>query len=448
MHKSSWQHILKIFYEYSVEVLIYIEKGKFKGIIAKQDIVEALSDIDVIRSDEDEIPLREVDSIETLLELHQKFHCLDDDKNKVLPVVNRNKEFVGLWGRSQILKAYESLPSISAWQPEVVSRQQKELEEPRSLKVDITRLAEDLKKAPAPRVPSKVKIHFNSDMISIENKENETVLESKQTDTVEKQVESDIPDFSINSQKTRLSKALETHLKKKPDLSRAVQPKQGRQNDSDKHDQGSELIPKWKVQIENSKLAILTIETLPIPLMAADTKGNELYYNRDWENLVKIHRHQLNTGYLVEFAKDVMADKALKGNLDPDDTLALDVLKKQGLSMRLMRQTIEGQSKAVGYLFWVNESPSERRVRPSELISKRSTDSAFSTLSKTPSIEKEATSFLGRTLPDILADQEKKAIEWAMDEADGNQSNAAMLLGIPRQTLSYKMQKYFKQHRV
>ena len=63
------------------------------------------------------------------------------------------------------------------------------------------------------------------------------------------------------------------------------------------------------------------------------------------------------------------------------------------------------------------------------------------------SIENEAKSsgFLGRTLPDIVSQEEKRAILWALEQAGGNRSNAAMLLGIPRQTFSYKMQKYFKK---
>ena len=49
--------------------------------------------------------------------------------------------------------------------------------------------------------------------------------------------------------------------------------------------------------------------------------------------------------------------------------------------------------------------------------------------------------FSGKTLPDILAAEEARAMAWAMAEANGNQSDAALLLGIPRQTFNYRYRK-------
>ncbi len=54
------------------------------------------------------------------------------------------------------------------------------------------------------------------------------------------------------------------------------------------------------------------------------------------------------------------------------------------------------------------------------------------------------TEFSGRTLPEILAAEEARAMAWAMREANENQSDAALLLGIPRQTFNYRYRKLMR----
>ena len=44
-------------------------------------------------------------------------------------------------------------------------------------------------------------------------------------------------------------------------------------------------------------------------------------------------------------------------------------------------------------------------------------------------------------MPEILAAEEARAMAWAMAEANDNQSDAALLLGIPRQTFNYRYRK-------
>ncbi len=45
-------------------------------------------------------------------------------------------------------------------------------------------------------------------------------------------------------------------------------------------------------------------------------------------------------------------------------------------------------------------------------------------------------------LPDELAELEKRRIEEALNETEGNQTKAAELLGISRRTLIHKMEKH------
>lgn len=47
-------------------------------------------------------------------------------------------------------------------------------------------------------------------------------------------------------------------------------------------------------------------------------------------------------------------------------------------------------------------------------------------------------------LEDVLADVERRLIQWALKKADGNLAQAASLLGLPRSTLQYKIEKQEK----
>ena len=116
-----------------------------------------------------------------------------------------------------------------------------------------------------------------------------------------------------------------------------------------------------------------------------------------------------------------MAEEAFKEDtVSPNMIFYLDnILKEQKLKMRLIRN----KNKTIGYLFWDSES-------------------GFESASKS---SKGSVSYEGKTLNDILAEEEKNILKWAMDKAEGHISNAAKMIGVPRQTFGYKYKKYFKK---
>ena len=410
MAKNIWQKVLRVFYEYSAELVLYIEEGKVKGVISKPDIEHAMSDIEYTRSEINTIPVRQVNDLELLIELHQKFAVNAYEKTGVLPVVNKKKDFVGLWSRTELIQAHQPISEIKAWSPPKVSKKTDDLNDKKT---------EDVK----PSIG--IEIDEPDEQLLVTETEHQASLDkdSREFEDTNAQAEQSEPELRPIQEKQ--SKPVELNIQQSEKTVAEIK---------------EDTTPKWKTQIEHGVLAILTIETLPLPLLAADPNGKELFFNTDWRELNKAHLSALGTQYLINFAKERMAQLALDGALDVKDTIELDVLPDNNIvKMRVIRE----DTKAIGYLFWIMQ----RSQKPGKVQTLGDIKVRALTKKDRVSIENEAKSsgFLGRTLPDIVSQEEKRAILWALEQADGNRSNAAMLLGIPRQTFSYKMQKYFKK---
>ncbi|MDH5719520.1 MAG: hypothetical protein OEZ13_02755 [Spirochaetia bacterium] len=195
----------------------------------------------------------------------------------------------------------------------------------------------------------------------------------------------------------------------------------------------TKLENEYKKKIYWSNLLINAVETLPLPMLALDTSGVELFFNKEWETNRK-GVFKLRTLELIKNAKNIIGEMAIKSELKLSEILKIDTLEKnKTVFMRCIQKAgiLENENvKAIGYLFWIEESK----------------DAAFEEKKQIKPFIKEndkKESYLGRTLPEILAEKERKALKWAYDEAGGNLSNAAMLLGIPRQTFSYRYKKLF-----
>jgi len=175
-------------------------------------------------------------------------------------------------------------------------------------------------------------------------------------------------------------------------------------------------------ELERGRLAVNTLAALDLPLMACDGNGNEIFHNRAFADIRLRDAMNLKSDDLVRRAKDAITESALKGDLDIDKSVRLkngprgyDVLCKA------IRNFEDPGARAVGYIFWLTP-----HTAPSPAL--YAADAATG-------------DFAGKTLPEILAAEEAKAMAWAMREADDNQSDAALLLGIPRQTFNYRYRR-------
>ncbi|MCS6984650.1 MAG: hypothetical protein NZM25_05955 [Leptospiraceae bacterium] len=181
----------------------------------------------------------------------------------------------------------------------------------------------------------------------------------------------------------------------------------------------SKLSERLRQEVEIGKLAVWALETLPYPILAVDFQGKELFHNKEWEALQLKNVSPVAPGDVYEAAKKVISRRAVEGRLEAGDVMEIpNFLAKHRIFFRAMR----ARSRVLGYLFWVLPEKEEPYIGRE--------------------IQEKQEDFLGKTLPEILAEVEKKALLWAYEQADGNKSNAAMLLGIPRQTYGYRLKRY------
>ncbi len=180
-------------------------------------------------------------------------------------------------------------------------------------------------------------------------------------------------------------------------------------------------LPKSTVGGKMEQLAIAALETLTLPMLACNAKGQEIFYNEEWDEIRRKYRDSLSCGRLFSLAREKITEAWMDNFASASPVIILPgFVPGFSITMRAIEKRDEkDQSITEGYLFWL--------LRHEEIkLQALSTDN-----------------FSGLTLPEITAEAEKRAIVWAMEQTDGNQSNAAMLLGIPRQTFSYKFRKYF-----
>lgn len=195
----------------------------------------------------------------------------------------------------------------------------------------------------------------------------------------------------------------------------------------------------------NGQLAIMTMEALPIPMLACDTRGEELFLNQDWQLFLKQKKDKLKTPILLEQAKKIMVRLAKANTLDSENAMVVEnfsaysVAEKKFLPYNVFLKAIRMQisaseQKTIGYLFYIVRDAQEK-----ENVSAVGKQEALAA--------KDSASYSGKTLPEIIKEKEKDVLLWAYHQAGENQSNAAMLLGIPRQTFSYKFNKYFQKQK-
>lgn len=180
--------------------------------------------------------------------------------------------------------------------------------------------------------------------------------------------------------------------------------------------------------LERGRLAINTLAALDLPLMACDGNGTEIFHNRAYAEIRLREGIHLKSDDLVVRAKDAITEVALKGDLDIDKAVRLKSAPRgYEIFCKAIRNFEDPAARAVGYLFW--------------LTAHTATNPALY------AAEAAEGNYAGKTLPDILAAEEAKAMAWAMREANGNQSDAALLLGIPRQTFNYRYRRLTRAKR-
>jgi len=409
------QSILRIFFRYETSALLYVHGEAIQGIIKKDDIEGLMSDLSFVK-DEHSIPLTRVNSIDEILEIHQEYAVYSDD-SLILPVINEHLDLIGKWSRTDLIKKWDN----------VENRKRESNFDNKS---------------------SKPSIIVTSNKRAIESKENRFGT------SVKKVGENRKTGINVISQANRVAE---------PDRDNEIKIIQNSKKSIEKNERvESASEGKGKRVIDQpANLSIQALEALPIPMMAIDTKGKVLFFNQDWE-IMQDKESKLEAVSLMNYAKDEMAKLAFEGKLTIHSTLEFTsiypgkIIKMKSL---LSDQTANTDKKhesrplATGYIFWViNDSintkeDSELSVnvggqnKSKGFLENDHAKQVSAQNSTTGEDQKEE--YSGRTLNDILANEEKKVLAWAMQKAGKNQSHAATILGIPRQTFAYRYKKYF-----
>lgn len=165
--------------------------------------------------------------------------------------------------------------------------------------------------------------------------------------------------------------------------------------------------------------ALLTLETLPIPMFAVSLNEKEIFKNEDWINLEQNHQPILSKEKLIRIFKDQLASQIMNSSFKETETLRLpNFLAEKDLCCRIIHEKIPGGTMPIGYLLWiekhakiaVEEHPSGQQVSLQQFTRK-------------------------------LKAEERNILLEALEQSGGNHSEAARVLGIPRQTFCYRLRK-------
>lgn len=387
MSQYQFHLILRFFYQYSCDIFILFKKGKIHGYILKTDIESILSDLSAIHNAEDKLPMKQFENTENLIQIFHRYSILHENR-KVIPSLDSNLQFSSFWPMDELIKSFESVPSVQEWKPEnpaQAPRAHKKEEESahKTLSIEIETSYSGWKK--------------NSEKQIVKNKKPpKEAISSFENGTVE--------------------------IKKKEDS-----------NGTSNSEQQEKTTPS--ISFENS-MALFTLETLPIPMLAVDKKGNVIFHNEEWETIYKTIKNQHSIVDLLNKTKDEMARLAYEGSFQKNSIITNIVFDKDDISYQMQSKSIIGHSSLTspGYLFWIEKVIVKKADQP--LLRENIEES-----NELKSGNKGG--YLGSTLPEILEKEEKKVLSWAYEEAGKSFSNAAMLLGIPRQTFTYRYKKYF-----
>ena len=177
-------------------------------------------------------------------------------------------------------------------------------------------------------------------------------------------------------------------------------------------------VPKPKRPSADS-WALLTLETLPFPLFAISLNEKEIFKNEDWMDLEHNHQPILSKENLIRILKDQLASQIMSSSFKETETLRLpNFLAEKDLCCRIIHEKIPGGTMPIGYLLWIenhakmeiDEHPSGQQVSLQQFTKK-------------------------------LKAEERSLLLGALEQSGGNHSEAARVLGIPRQTFSYRLRK-------
>lgn len=386
--------LMRIFMEYKTDVLPVIERGRIVGQIDRLSLIEALSEI---KAEGASLVLQPADSSEELL------RRLDEIGGDGIATVNRQFEFNAVWGRAEILQAQGKIPQVKIWTPSPQLTEQVNEMPPQ--------LREPALTAATPGHAAGARPFAASALSSIELEDisppRTTPLKTEQAaDTNEPREPS--PTFTIvRETPPQFTRPAPTAA----EATRAV----------------SESLHR---EIERGRLAINTLAALDLPLMACDGSGNEMFHNRAFADIRLREAIHLASADLIQRAKDAIAESAIKGDLDIERAVTLKAGPRgYQIFCKAIRDYDNPAARAVGYIFW---------LAPREHARASQNDAAL----YAPTAG--ATDYAGKTLPEILQAEEARVLAWAMQEANGNQSDAALLLNIPRQTFNYRYRKLMR----
>jgi hypothetical protein len=385
---------MRIFIEHKADILPVVERGRIVGQLDRMSIMEALSEI---RPEGCVLTLKPAESTEDLL------RRLDSSEAGGLPTINRAYEFNALWGRAEILQAQGKIPQVKIWQPETASME--------------ATAASAREEPAAVRLPSSKEEAPTNLQRPAETPARAAVIDKP----VDADTKSAVEPAALGATITIVREAPVA-------AARTIQ----RTTAADAATEPANLrapAEKFHRELERGRLAINTLAALELPLMACDGNGSELFHNRAFGDLRRKYASSLDSTALLKKAKDAIAESALKGDLDIDRPVKLRAnMHGYAIFCKAIRDFDNPSARAQGYIFWL-----EAVAAPASVTADWSARS------------EEGSSFAGRTLPEILAAEESRAMAWAMREANGNQSDAALLLGIPRQTFNYRYRKLMRQ---
>lgn len=383
--------------EHQTDVLPVVEKGQIIGQLDRGSLMEALSEI---KPEGHLLTIKPAENADLLLKR------LDDAGINQIPTVNNNFEFNALWGRAEILQAQGKLPQVRVWQPQPATLPLEPKETTSRITTALEReTREELSQEISPRTitivreSAQIKIHAPTAKLG----------KNESPDEITKEEEKKQPS-EVNYAALEDATADDINLTApiKPAWQKSTRP----------------VAESLHRDIERGRLAINTLAALELPIIACDSAGNEIFHNKTFSALRLVYGAALESAILVKRAKDAIAQSALQGSLDIEKATSLaSTVRGYNIFCKAIRDFDNPSARAQGYIFWLEAMRSSAALYV--------TDDA-------------TLNFSGKTLPDVLMAEEARAMAWAMREAGGNQSDAALLLGIPRQTFNYRYRKLLR----
>lgn len=434
-------------------------------VVQRQNIHRLMSDLENLRTAET-LPLKKILSIDELLQVQSRWG-IKREEGFAMALLNKNMELIAQLGKNEIIQLWNQLQSLHP-------TSQKDTQNNANI-TETVNSADDKNPNKNPSFKEYLQAKRKKEVtisLETENKSAQSDASAAQKISVQSLTKEELS--SLENIAANLNEAHDTNNTQNGftdsdnlDNSNSAEPTSEPQRNLEKKVSGlaenftANLIKenmakdikastqeKGDNESQSLQLQLLTLsmEALPIPMLSCSTTGEELFLNSDWDFFRKQKTVLLQTSALLENAKQKMIELARQDKLDIHAPMEIENFsaynthsKKFSLykiflrPMRIPTQDEQKETgKTIGYLFY---------ILPDNAREQEETRAA----SKNNSVEnkKKKEAFLGRTLPDILGEKEKEVLLWAYHEAGENQSNAAMLLGIPRQTYAYKFRKYF-----